>query len=92
MNQNDSIKIADGVVTELQRAIQIPSGEGIRMFCVGKISKELIRQQAIMLELIEDRICQDRKLCGCCCNVWEAIDEIREGEEENGRTQSCKGF
>lgn len=82
MNQKETVKVADEVVSQLQRAVRIPSGEGIRMFCVGKISEELLRQQAIMLEIIEDRICQDRKLCGCCRNVWKAIDEIRGNKNE----------
>ena len=77
MNQEESIKIADEVVTQLERAVNIPSDIVIRTFCVGMISEELLRQQAIMLELIEDRLCQDRTVCGCCKGVWEAIDEIR---------------
>ena len=26
---------------------------------------------------IEDVLCQDRTVCGCCCNVWEMIDDIK---------------
>lgn len=34
------------------------------------------------LEIIKDRLCQDRTVCGCCESVWEAIDEVEGSQKE----------